>query len=290
MNRLAFPLALVLVAAAPAAAQHATCAQRMVVGTYALAVQGSTLMTLPGQSQPSKLPFASLAVVSIDREGVLEGIANAVFAGKVAQSPVSGLVQVNQDCTALVTTGVGTTSTDVILDGGDTLVGLMIEFPAGKPALMGTARRISRAPLSAGWSGRRARVRGTYSVTYTGDYMVPVPGTTQRLPVPASMLSVVSVDRWGTVEGRGTASIGGQAMPYEITEGQLTLGDDCTATVEMSVMSGGLADTGKSWMVVLGEGEELWSIQIESRSAVPVMSGVWKRISPGDGGRRFDQD
>jgi hypothetical protein len=279
MNRSVLALALVLASAVPALADRGGCTQDMVVGTYALAVQGSTFVALPGQSQPAKLPFASLAIVSIDADGVLAGTANAVFAGKAAESAVSGRVAVSRDCTAIVTTGVGTTSTDIILDGGDTLVGLMIEFPAGRPALTGTAKRISRMPLTANRQCRRPRVQGTYAVSYTGEYMVPVPGVPQRVPMPAFMLGRASIDHFGRVSGQGTASIAGQAMPYEIVDGQLSLGDGCTAAVQMTVNSGGVADTGTSWLVVLRGGEELWAIQIASQAAAPVVAGTWKRIS-----------
>lgn len=38
-------------------------------------------------------------------------------------------------------------------------------------------------------------------------------------------------------------------------------------------------DEGKSWMVVLGGGDELWAIQTGSRLAKPLIAGTWKRIS-----------
>jgi len=277
----ALALVLVLVGAAPGLAQPRRCAQHMVVGTYALAVQGSTLMTLPGQSLPASLPFASLAIVSIDGEGVMTGIGKAALAGRVGESVVSGHIHVNADCTADVTTGVGTASTDVIVDNGEELIGLMIEFPAGKPALMGTARRISRAPLSVDGPCRPHRPHGLYAVSYQGSYMIPLPGVPQPVPMPALMIGLVSVEHSGHVTGHGTASITGQSMPYDIVDGQLDMDEGCTAVVEMKVDSGGIVDTGKSWMVSFRDGDEFWAIQTESHTVLPVVAGKWKRVSFG---------
>jgi hypothetical protein len=109
--------------------------------------------------------------------------------------------------------------------------------------------------------------------------MVPVPGISQPVPMPASMVGVLSVDPAGRVTGSGTASIAGQAMPYQVLEGQVTPGDDCTAAVEMSVASGGAVDTGRSWLVMFRGGEELWAIQTASQTAVPVVAGAWTRIA-----------
>ena len=72
----------------------------------------------------------------------------------------------------------------------------------------------------------------------------------------------------------------GDPQEYQILNGQIDVQPDCSATVQMSVSTGTLSDEGKGWMVVLDGGNELWNIQTESRVAKPILSGVWKRISP----------
>jgi hypothetical protein len=276
----AIGLLLALLVGTPALAQPSRCTQHTVVGTYALAVQGSTLVTQPGSTQAIGLPFASLSIVSIDSTGAMSGVGYGSFAGQVAHGPVGGSIQVNPDCTAIVRTSAGTTSTDVILDGGDEIVGLMFEFPMGKPVAMGTARRIARAPQRATTEWNRGpSLNGTYAAQYQGSYMMSTPGAPQPIPVPALMLALVSIDHQGHLTGSGTISLAGNAMPFEIAGGEVEVNADCTATVGMSVRSASLADEGKSWMVILGEGDELLAIQIESQTAAPVVAGTWKRIS-----------
>ena len=263
----------------PVFAQH-RCTQQTVVGTYAFLQQGNALVTLPGAVQPVALPWASLAVVSIDSAGTISGEGYGALAGQVAQAPATGSFQVNPDCTASSTPVEGIVDADLILDGGNEIRGLMLQSPTGKPVVQGMGKRISRAPKMV-WPERcsLAKVRGTYGITHQGTYMMPPPGSPQPIPVPALILGEVSIDSRGELSGGGTISLAGTAMKYEIVSGQIQPDSACTAIVRMNVKSGDMADEGKAWMVVLDEGDELWLIQTESHQAGPVVTGIWKRIS-----------
>jgi hypothetical protein len=274
-------LLVVPVLCAPLLAQM-PCTQQTVVGTYAFLQQGNTLVTLPGAVQPVALPFAALAAVSIDSAGAISGEGYGALAGQVAQASANGSIQVNPDCTASSTPENGIVDTNVILDGGNEIRGLMLQSPVGKPVIQGVGKRISRAPGIV--RPRRcslAKVHGTYGITHQGIYMTPQPGTSQPIPVPALILGEVSIDSQGGLMGGGTISLAGTAMKYEIVRGQIQSDSDCTAIVQLSVKSGALADEGKAWMVVLEGGDELWLIQTESQRVGPVVTGIWKRMSPG---------
>jgi hypothetical protein len=275
-NRLTYVIAVLifLLPCAPVAAQPSRCSARTVVGTYALSVQGSTLITSPGAALPTAAPFASLAIVSIDRTGRIAGTGYAAFAGQIGQSPFEGTIDVNPDCTATVRTSAGTASVDVILDGGDQMKGLLYEFPVGKPLLQGVARRLSHFPAIA-WPRRCSQedARGTYAVTHQGTYLMPA-------PVPALTVALASIDDQGQVSGAGTISMAGTAMPYEITRGRIEVNADCTAVLDMSVKSGALEDAGKAWMILLDGGNEIWAIQTDSLHMKPIVAGVWTRSSP----------
>jgi hypothetical protein len=262
-----------------ALAEPNLCTQRTVVGTYALAVQGTTLITLPGSAQPVAAPFASLFLASIDSEGVMSSFGYDAFNGQVAQGTAAGTVQVNPDCTAIVKTSTGTTSTDIITDDGDEIWGLMTQFPVGNPLLQGLAKRISHRPIVVGPAHCPAsQVRGTYAVKYQGTYLISQPGVGQLVPMPALLIGLLSIDRQGQVSGAGTVSLGGKSVDYD-ANGSIEVGTDCTAVVQLNVSSAALTDSGKSWMLILEGGDELLAIQTESQAARPVLAGVWKRIS-----------
>ena len=270
----------VLILCAPLLAQM-QCTQQTVVGTYAFLQQGNTLVTLPGVVQPAAFPFAALAIVSIDSAGTISGEGYGALAGQVARAPLSGSIQVNPDCTGSSTPSDGIVDANVVLDGGNEIRGLMLQAPVGKPVIQGLGKRISRAPgMVTPQRCSLAKVRGTYGITHQGTYMTPQPGVPQPIPVPALILGEVSIDSQGKLRGGGTISLAGTAMDYEIVSGQIQPDSDCTAIVEVSVKSGALADEGKAWIVMLEGGDELWLIQTESQRVGPVVTGVWKRISP----------
>lgn len=231
-------------------------------------------------SQPVAVPAAGLSLVSIDSQGAMSGQAFAAMGGTVAPVPGAGSIQVRPDCTAVVSTAVGTTSTDVILDEGKEILGLMYQGPGAVPMIQGIAKRISRVPSTIDPAQcSPADVHGIYAVTYQGTYMMPQPDASQLLPAPALTIAIVSIDYQGQLSGHGTISVAGNAMDYTVG-GQVGVNPDCSATAQMSIQSGPLADQGKSWMVVLDGGSELWAIQTEGALEKPVAIGTWKRISP----------
>jgi hypothetical protein len=271
--------------------QPPRCTQDSVAGSYAIAAQGNMLITPAGAAQPISVPIANLALVSIDSQGTMAGQGFGSLGGTVSQTPGAGSIQVNPDCTAVVTTAAGTKSIDVVLDQGQEIRGLMIQAAGGKPVVQGAGRRICRFGRQPFFCNPRfqaifrpaecsaADVRGVYAISYQGTYMVPQPGATQPVPVASLITALASIDYEGRLSGRGTATMAGDPQDYQILNGQIAVQPDCSATVQMSVGTGTLTDEGKSWLVVLDGGNELWAIQTESRAGKPVLAGVWKRLS-----------
>jgi len=271
-------LAITLLASGSVRAES-NCTERTVVGTYAIAVQGSTLIAAPGSTQPVAAPFASLMIASFDSAGTMSGFGYGAFNGIVSSSPATGTIQVKPDCTAVVITSAGTVSTDVILDGGDELWALMKQFPVGNPVLPGRAKRISRQPNAiAPAQCSASQVHGTYAIQHQGTYLFSKPGVPTLLPAPALINGIVFLNPSGEVSGRGTSSLAGNAADFDVN-GKIEVQPDCTAVAQLNVSSAGLTDSGKAWMVVLDNGEELWIIQTESQMAKPIVAGTWKRIS-----------
>jgi hypothetical protein len=199
----------------------------------------------------------------------------------VAPVPGAGSFEVNSDCSAVFKTTLGTTSYDVILDEGKEIRGLMFQGPYGPMMVQGIGRRISRIPSTVtAPQCSAADVHGIYAFTYQGTYMTPQTGTPPAVPQAALMIGVASIDYQGQLTGFGKTSIGGNALDFTLTSGQLNVNPDCSATARMRVQSGPLADEGESWLVVLDGGTELWAIQTSSSLAQPVVTGTWKRISP----------
>jgi len=260
--------------------QPARCTQDTIVGTYALATQGSMLMTPAGASQPVAVPFVTLAIASIDSAGAVSGQAYGALGETITKIPGGGSIQVNEDCTAVAKTSVGSVATDVILDEGREIRSVMIQVPTAKPIVQGVGKRISRIPATVEpVQCSSSSVHGVYAVTYQGTYMMPQADGSQSVAMPALTVALISVDYDGQLTGRGTMTLAGNPLDYQ-ADGHLDVNTDCSALAQMSVQSGMLADQGKAWIAVLDGGNELWAVQIESAVAKPVTSGTWKRISP----------
>lgn len=261
-------------------AQSARCTQDSVVGTYAIATQGNMLMPASAGSHPAAVPAASLALVSIDSQGVMSGQAFGALGGTVSPVPGAGSIQVNPDCTAVFKTAVGTTSTDVILDEGKEIRGLMYQGPGVTPVMQGIARRISRVPNTVDPAQcSPADVHGIYAVTYQGTIMSQAWGP-QPVPVPSLWIALASIDYQGGLSGHGKVTMGGNSMDYTIPYGRVDVKPDCSATSVMGLQSGLAPDQAKSWMVVLEGGSELWAIHTVFNLGNPIVTGIWKRISP----------
>lgn len=215
---LRFPVALLvmgftiaLLTNSSALAKPRTCNQRTVLGTYAIGVQGITLIPIPGSTQPVAAPFSSLMIGSFDSTGTMSGFGYGAFNGMVSSSPAAGTIQVNADCTAVVSTSARTVSYDVILDDGDELWAVMKQFPIGSPVLQGRAKRISQQPHSILPARCAASdVRGTYAIRHEGTYLVLKPGTTTPLPLPTIITGIVDVS------GGGTSSLAGSAADFDV--------------------------------------------------------------------------
>ena len=256
--------------------QPAKCTQDTVVGTYAIATEGTMLVPSSTGAQPGAIPAASLAILSIDSQGVMSGKGMGAIGSTADPLPGSGSIQVNSDCTAVFKTGLGMTSMDVILDEGKEIRGLVFGGPGAVPMMLVTGRRISRVPSAVTTTQcSAADVHGMYAFTYSGTYMSPQLGSQTAL-----MVGLASIDYDGQLSGSGKSSIGGTSRDFTIASGQINVNSDCIATAHMSVESRPLSDEGESWIVVLEGGSELWAIQSSSGIAKPVVSGTWKRISP----------
>ena len=261
--------------------QPAQCTQDTVVGAYAIATQGTMLVPSPAGGQPSALPAASLAILSIDSQGQMSGLGFGALGGTVSPISGAGSIQVNPDCTAIVKTAMGTTSYDVILGEGEEIRGLMFQGPGVIPLIQGIGRRISRIPATvAATQCSAADVHGTYAFTHQGTYIIPQSGTPQSVSQTALMIGLASIDYEGRLSGSGKSSIGNNSMDFTIARGQLIVNPDCSARVRMSIQSEPLTDEGESWIAVLEGGSELWAIQTSSSLAKPVVTGSWKRLSP----------
>lgn len=201
--------------------------------------------------------------------------------GEVSQPQWPGTIQVNLDCTAAVNWTGGPTGAAVILDEGQSIRSIMVQSVAGKGIVQGEWRRISRVPATVEPAQcSPADVHGVYASSYQGIQIGTPPGATQPVAMPTVMVSVASIDYQGQISGGGTMSLAGDPVPFQVSQGTVTVNADCSAVTEMALDAGPLSNTGKGWMVVLDGGDELWSLPTESHSGKTIAFGTWKRISP----------
>ena len=262
--------------------QCCTCSQQSVVGTYAVAAEGTVMMTLPGPTQIF-LPVAGLSIVTIDSHGTVSAPGYMAVGGAAqwyAQMP--GIMTVNSDCTGLIEwkDGEETVMTGelIIHKGGDEINSIVIQGnPSLSPTITGRWKRISRVPdLYHQGVCSPDRVVGTYVAHQSGFNMV-----SGVMPVPAALLGRVSIGYDGSIEMSGTAMVAGNQMPFTLEDGVWEEGElACTGTITGSIMAGGtIRGEMEGWFVVLDHGNELWGIGIDDPSGNPVVLGTMKRIS-----------
>ncbi len=255
--------------------QCLTCTQQTVVGTYAIAADGTAMMTLP---------VAGLSIVTIDSQGEVSA-PGYMSIGDAAQwyPQMPGTITVNDDCTGEIAWKNGEGETVMIGEliihkGGDEINSIVVQSnPSMSPTITGKWKRISRVPnLYHQGVCRPGCVVGTYVARQSGVNMVPGVG-----PVPAAMLGRVSIDYDSTIEMIGTAVVAGNPMSFTLDgvweQGELA----CTGWITGSIMAGGTIYMGEleGWIVVLDGGNELWGIAIDDPSGNPVALGTMKRVS-----------
>jgi hypothetical protein len=260
------------------AAQPQRCAQQTVVGTYALAYDGTVIMA------QMPVPLAGLSIVTIDRQGEVSAPGYMSVGGAVQWYPQApGTMTVNTDCTGEIgwkddqgqTTGTGNL---MIRDGGDEINSIMIYSSAGAPIITGRWKRISRVP-DIGHPGVCAphSAVGRYVARERGVHMIPGVG-----PVPGAMLARGYIDYDGTIATSGTTVFAGNPIPITIANGKWEDGQlACTGRGTADVMAGGTQYIGQveDWFVVLDGGNELWGISIADPTGNPVALWTVKRAS-----------
>ena len=272
--------ALVFGSALPAQSMH--CTQETVVGTYALAYQGTVFIPQQG-SQPVPMRGLGLQLVSIDAGGALTATGYQNIGGNAIYYPaMPGTIKVNPDCTGTLDwIGVpagSARSALIIFHGGGQINVLVLTSPIGFTTVYGAMKRVSRVPTTVQPAPcSESNVFGTYAFQENGSLMAPA-------AVPLAEMSINPVTLDGTFTGTGILSAGGQSVPVAVTTGQIQLNPDCTWTQVADVTSQGVSiGQARYWGVVLDGGDTLWGIdlsQLPSGKAISLRTGT--RISHSD--------
>jgi len=137
---------------------EARCGSYMVRGVYAGPREGTQMMAVPGQSQPTAVPFSAIHTATFQSGGTGSGESTASLGGNIVDFDFSGLsMVVNPDCTARMKYTAtskqfpGQTFTGaikyVVLDNGNELIGMDTEANPGLPAVvLDNLKRISMTP------------------------------------------------------------------------------------------------------------------------------------------------
>ena len=266
-------------------AQPNRCTKRTVVGTYAVAAEGMTFMTLEDGTQ-MPVPIASLTVATIYPGGEVSSSGYVAVGDQIMRfgiepgDPVmSSEITVNPNCTGIENLNSGQIGELIIQNNGDEISSIMIQGgPLGSPIITGRWKRISRAPDGhcprVNWSHS---VGGTYVARSSGISIIPGVGA-----APDALLSRVSIGYDGTMEAIGTAMPAGTQMPFTIANGAWEEGGlPYTLTFSGTMMAGGMQAMGDVyyWGVALDGGNELWSIALAVPIGNPVALMTAKRTS-----------
>ena len=265
--------------------QCCNCTQQTVVGTYAVASEGTTMMTLPGMTEKMPVPVVSLAILTIDHNGAVSAAGYMAVGGEAQwASQMPGMVTVNPDCTGEIAWKNGEGETIMIGElvigkGGGKISSIMTQGgPLGEPTVTGRWKRISRIPnLQYLNICRPGCVFGTYVTGQSGVNMTETAGA-----VPTALLGRLSIHRDGSIEMTGTIVVAGNPTPFTLEDAVLEKGEvACTVRITGSVIAEGTVYMGdiEGWYVVLDHGNELWGIGIELSGGYPVALGTMNRIS-----------
>lgn len=277
------PAALLLALAGVALAQPNYCTQEMVVGTWAVAAQGTILMPGPGNSV-LPIPAANLGIAAIELDGAMSSFSYNNVGGQITPGSMDGSITVNSDCTATVTWQTGITGTLLVLDEGKTMTSVMTSAgPMRNAVIYGDWKRISRVPntLVAEQCAPNS-FSGVYSLRMTGTIMVPQTGSTPAVAAPTVLLGIGSTHPNGTATGTAAASVGGQLMTMDVTAVDMpAINPDCTAMITWNHTAAGTPlGQSKQYVVVLDGGNEVWVLPVENFRGLPIQMATWTRISP----------
>ena len=136
------------------------CTSDMVRGYYAGPRQGTQMMPVPGQSQPTAVPFSAIHTATFQYGGTGTAASAASLGGTIVDFEFPRIsIAVNADCTATMKyTGVakqfpGQTFTGavkyIVLNYGNELIGMDIEANTGLPGIvLDNLERISMVPIN----------------------------------------------------------------------------------------------------------------------------------------------
>jgi len=275
-------------------AQAQPCSLNTIVGSFAVSERATVFMTLPDQPFPVSVPVVGVGIAAIDHQGKVHGSHTVSVGGEIVEAEISGAVEVSSDCTAVESFAIkvggeytATAAVDklVIADGGDVMTGILAGLP-WKAVWTTTWKRISRVPYTRFQPQPPCSIdtiRGTYAFQYDGAIMMAVPGMPQPVPVVGALIGVGSIGYRGQTSGRGSASIGGEAMEFEFSgsPGATIVNRDCTATSKwmMPIPGTDVPGEGMDKMVILDGGDEIWTMIAKGVLGAPIILGKWTRIS-----------
>jgi hypothetical protein len=258
----------------------AQCSLDTLRGTWGYYGQGTLMMKAGGGSDLVPIPFLGLGIQTIDGQGqfTVQGTLNA--GGQIQPAAGTGTIQVNADCTATDTytlAGVPGTGADrlVILKNGKEM------------RLMGTAQllgaAVSRAYYRRISSGEphctSEMVHGLYMGIQEGIYLTAA--QSQPVSLPYSGIFAMAYQWDGSGSGVATTTVPGTVLEWNFSEMPITVNPDCTGAITWKGVPKGSsrASTGSENVLVLNDGDELWTLQTQNSASGSFALGIYKRVS-----------
>jgi len=139
------------------------CTNETVRGAFGTTYQGYVMMNLPGQTQPTAVPFSYVGAGAVDYQGRMTGGGTFSQGGQIV--PVTfpnSTMQVNQDCTGTMTWNIQPEGMNqplpgqgmdkvVVVDNGEEILLLTVQGVQGNPVLLGSMKRMSMIPVAPAW-------------------------------------------------------------------------------------------------------------------------------------------
>ncbi len=154
-------LSLALCSALPA---QPRCSPQSLRGTWSMSFLGWAIpLPIPGSPLPADetLPLVGLSVVTVDHTGKFTGPATAVTGGVVLDFEMKGKMEVNADCSGIVTYGIKLKGSPDFIPGyverfvldlnRHEIVSVSIQSPLSKPMWITTMKRISHVEAPVTW-------------------------------------------------------------------------------------------------------------------------------------------
>jgi hypothetical protein len=258
-------------------AQTNLCSQDTVIGTYALSYQGTVITTPAVGTAPAGIPGAGVAHVSIDSSGQIAANGYQTIGGQVIQGLMPGKIVVNGDCTASIQWAGDGAATANVINNGDEINSMMVQ--SGKPMVVyGTWKRISRTQSDMMPPCSLQNIEGLYAFRIYGSLIAVLPGAPWPVTLSVAHIGSASIAYAGKTTGKGTASLDGMIIGYELA-GDTVVNADCTFSMPVTITSESSVDRGNIWGVVLQGHDQLIGILTEAGAGVPISLTTWTRIS-----------